>query len=65
MLIDTCKIRPPKRIRNDQMAYYNFYCMASVNILFPFIFHVQISGKNTYNENSCQMSILSFNSITN
>ena len=39
------------------MAYYNFYWMACVNILFPFIFHVQISEKNTYNENSCQMSI--------
>ena len=34
----TCRIRPPKGIRNDQLAYYNFYWMAYGNILFPFIF---------------------------
>ena len=36
----TCKIRPPKGIRNDQLAYYNFYWMAYANILFPFISNV-------------------------
>ena len=33
----TCKIRPPKGIRNDQLAYYNFYWMAYGNIFFPLI----------------------------
>ena len=33
----TCKIRPPKGIRNDQLAYHNVYWMAYGSILFPFI----------------------------
>ena len=35
------KVRPPKGIRNDQLAYYNVYWMAYANILFPFIFQHQ------------------------
>ena len=40
-----CKIRLPKGIGNDQLAYYHFYYVACANILFPFIFSVQISKK--------------------
>ena len=38
----TCKIRPPKGIRNDQLAYYNVYWMAYANMLFPFVFPTPI-----------------------
>ena len=40
--------------RSDQLAYYNVYWMAYANILFPFIFNVQISEKTPmHDENSC------------
>ena len=44
----------------NQLAYHNFYWMAYGSVLFPFIFNVSKS-KNTQNENSCLLPILSFN----
>ena len=43
--VERVKIRPPKGIRNDQLASYNFYWMAYGNILFLFIFNISISQK--------------------
>ena len=55
----TCKIRPPKGIRNDQEAYYNFFWMAYANILFPFISNVKISKKKTLDRYKfCLLTIL-------